>query len=52
MTQAARRVVQIRDGLDAVADWEDEHGAFTDEEVDAARRRVADEVIFVEPHPA
>jgi len=28
-----------RDGLAAVAEWEAEHGAFTEEELDAARRR-------------
>jgi hypothetical protein len=40
MTEAARRSLRIRDGLAAVAEWEAEHGAFTDEEIDQARRRV------------
>jgi hypothetical protein len=30
---------RLRDGLAAVAEWEAEHGAFTEEELDAARRR-------------
>lgn len=41
MTEAARRSLRARDGLAAVAEWEAEHGAFTDEEMSAARRRVA-----------
>jgi len=40
MTEAARRSLRIRDGLAAVAEWEAEHGAFTDEEIEEARRRV------------
>lgn len=44
MTEAARRALVVRDGLRAVAEWEAEHGAFTPHEMDAARRRVADEV--------
>jgi hypothetical protein len=45
MTGAARRALLVRDGLRAVAEWENEHGALTDAELVAARRRVADEVI-------
>jgi hypothetical protein len=41
MTSAARRALLIRDGLRAVREWEDEHGALTDAELAAARRRVA-----------
>lgn len=41
MTSAARRALLVRDGLAAVADWEAEHGALTEEELSAARRRVA-----------
>jgi hypothetical protein len=41
MTGAARQALLVRDGLRAVAEWEAEHGAFTDAEMDAARRRVA-----------
>lgn len=44
MTEAARRALLVRDGLRAVADWEDEHGAFTDAELEAARRRVEGEL--------
>jgi hypothetical protein len=44
MTSAARRALLVRDGLAAVADWEAEHGALTDAELDAARRRVAAQV--------
>lgn len=43
MTAAARRALLVRDGLRAVADWEREHGGFSDAELDAARRRVGDE---------
>jgi hypothetical protein len=45
MTTAARRALLIRDGLHAVAEWEKEHGAFSLDELEAARRRVADEVV-------
>jgi hypothetical protein len=40
MTAAARYALKLREGLMAVAEWETEHGAFTREELDAARRRV------------
>lgn len=40
MTEAARHALAIRDGLAAVAEWEAEHGAFTEAERAAARRRV------------
>jgi hypothetical protein len=39
MTAAARRELRLRDGLAAVAEWEAEHGALTEEELTAARRR-------------
>jgi hypothetical protein len=42
MTAAARRALKLRDGLAAVAEWEAEHGGFTEAELEAARRRVAD----------
>jgi DNA-binding IclR family transcriptional regulator len=41
MTDAARRTLKIRDGLEAVSEWEREHGEFTDEELAAARARAA-----------
>lgn len=44
MTAAARRALLVRDGLAAVAEWEAEHGLLSEAEMDAARRRVADEV--------
>jgi len=40
MTEAARQALRIRDGLAAVREWEAEHGAFTREELEAARRRL------------
>lgn len=40
MTQAARNALKLRDGLLAIAEWEDEHGALTDEELAQARRRI------------
>ena len=44
MTAAARRELLVRDGLAAVAEWEAEHGAFSDAELAAARARVAGEL--------
>jgi hypothetical protein len=44
MTAAARRALLVRDGLLAVAEWERDHGALTDAELDAARARVAAEL--------
>jgi hypothetical protein len=40
MTAAARRALLVRQGLMAVAEWEAEHGALTQAEIDAARARV------------
>lgn len=40
MTAAAREALQRRAGLAAVAAWERQHGLFTPEEMDEARRRV------------
>lgn len=40
LTAAARRALRIRDGLAGVAEWEAEHGALTEREMDAARRRL------------
>jgi antibiotic biosynthesis monooxygenase (ABM) superfamily enzyme len=45
MTSAARRALLVRDGLLAVSEWEKEHGTFTEAELEAARRRVTDEVV-------
>ena len=44
MTSAARRALLVRDGLAAVAEWEAEHGAFSDAEMAAARKRIASQV--------
>jgi hypothetical protein len=48
MTATARRALLVRDGLRAVAEWEREQDAFSDDELYAAHRRVAGEVA----HPA
>jgi hypothetical protein len=45
MTAAARRALLVRDGLRAVAEWEEEHGELTEAELEAARGRVADELV-------
>jgi hypothetical protein len=41
MTEAARRVLLVRDGLAAVAEWEAEHGQLTAAEMAAAQQRVS-----------
>lgn len=41
MTEAARRALIVRDGLAAVSEWEAEHGAFSEQELEEARRRIA-----------
>jgi hypothetical protein len=40
MTTAAREALQRRTGLAAIARWEKQHGRFTTEEMDEARRSV------------
>jgi hypothetical protein len=40
ITDAARLALKVRDGLAAVAEWEAEHGAFTEAELKAARQRL------------
>ena len=44
MTSAAREVLQRRAGLAAVAKWERQHGSFTSEEMEEARRRVKNQL--------
>jgi alkylhydroperoxidase family enzyme len=44
ITAAAREALLIEDGLRAVAEWEQEIGAFTDAERAAARARVQAEL--------
>jgi hypothetical protein len=44
MTNAARHALLARDGLAAVAEWEAEHGEFTEAELAAARRRVTEQL--------
>jgi hypothetical protein len=44
MTAAARSALLVRDGLLAVAEWEQEQGSLTEVELEAARKRVADEL--------
>lgn len=41
MTNAARRALLVRNGLQAVVEWESEHGALTDAELAAARSRLS-----------
>ena len=41
LTEAARLALKVREGLAAVAEWEAEHGAFTEDELKAARQRLA-----------
>lgn len=43
ISAASRDALQIRDGLAAVAEWEAEHGGFTEDELSMARQRVAAE---------
>lgn len=43
MTEAARRALTIGDGLAGVAEWEAEHGALTEAEMEQARERVSGE---------
>ena len=45
MTAAARRALLLRDGLVAVEEWEREHGALTPAEIEAAKSRIADELV-------
>lgn len=52
MTNAARRALLVRDGLRGVAEWEAEHGAFSDGELEEARRRVAQQIRSIEQRPA
>jgi hypothetical protein len=40
IAEAARRTLVVRDGLAGVNEWEARHGALTDEELEAARRRL------------
>lgn len=49
MTDAARRALLIRDGLEAVMEWEREHGVLTAPELETARRRVAEELTTTRP---
>ena len=44
IAKAIRRARLIKAGLAAVAEWEAEHGGFSEEEIEAARRRVASEL--------
>jgi hypothetical protein len=40
MTEAARHLLRVREGLQAVAEWEAKHGELTSEELQSARQRV------------
>ncbi len=52
MTQAARAALTVRDGLSAVAEWEDENGPLTETELSEARQRVATQLGWSAPAPA
>lgn len=41
LADAARRRLAMRGLGDVIAEWEAQHGAFTPEEIDAARRRLS-----------
>ncbi len=45
ITDAARRALMIRDGLAAVAEWEEEHGALTRAELLTARAHIESKAI-------
>lgn len=40
LTAAARQAIRRREGLFAVAEWEAEHGALSEEELAEARKRI------------
>jgi hypothetical protein len=44
MTNAARRALLVRSGLQGVAEWEADNGALSEEELAAARSRVLRQV--------
>lgn len=52
MTKAARDALRTRDGLAAIAEWEAENGALTEEELQAARDRIAQRETVRTPGPA
>lgn len=52
LTEAAQRAIRSREGLAAVAAWEAEYGAFTDQELAAARMAVATEITSRRPRKA
>ena len=52
MTSAARKALLVRDGLKAVAEWEAEQGALSEQELVDARRRVAEEFRKLARRPA
>ncbi len=52
MTQAARAALTVRDGLSAVAEWEDENGPLTETELSEARQRVGAQLGWSAPTPA
>ena len=51
MTSAARRALTARAGLAGVAEWEGDHGSFTDSELAAARQRVSVELVAERSSP-
>ena len=49
MTSAARRALLVRVGLSAVAEWEAEHGALTEDELVEARKLVGEQIAAHSP---
>ena len=45
LTNAAREALHIRDGLAAIAEWEKEHGAFSEAEMRRADARVKAQIV-------
>jgi hypothetical protein len=41
LTAAARQAIRVREGLLGVAEWEAEHGAFSEGELARARQRIS-----------
>lgn len=52
LTEAARRAIKLREGLEAVGAWEAQHGALTAHELQAARKRITAAISDRAPRPA
>jgi hypothetical protein len=51
ITKVLLRALMVRDGLSAIADWENEQGWFSEAELEAARRRVGNEIVGASTSP-